>query len=538
MSETSLGAFAVLTPSQKRALEALASGADVFLTGKAGSGKSFVLNLFLDACEKAGLQTVAMAPTGTAALNLRNGSTMHRTLKLRGQVFDPHSKRRLKSTVLEAADVVVVDEVSMCRLDVFDHFWAMVEAARLKGGARQVVVVGDFYQLPPVCTKHDQPALRELYPEADSWFAFSGYAWKRAAFTTCRLEEVVRQPDPVLASNLNLAREADASCIPYFNERVVSPRLAAPKDVIRLSATNAKAAAINDMRADELVSKGAIQDVYRADIEGAVNPGDMCVPERLRLVVGARVMLCANLAEQRLGNGSLGTLVKLHADSAEVLFDSKESPVTISPKTWEIKQTVVSTKPCPDDADGEKAAKRLTSDTVGSYTQLPLKLAFAITIHKAQGKTFDSCVVDTTAFEPGMLYVALSRCSTYEGLFLNEPIERYRLKANKAVLAAEAEALPAAAGEDRARQTPRSSGGVQGTLAFDGPSSLEGEDLADVLRENLSEILKELERDLPTSKQGPSANHSAEKVSIEVPVRLAPQVRDYIAKLVQEEGEC
>ena len=421
----------MMTPSQRNAMRHLLAGEDVFLTGKAGTGKSFVMNLFLAECKNRGLQTVAMAPTGTAALNLVDGSTIHRTLRIKNGVLDPCDARQsqLRSQVLAEADVVVIDEISMCRVDLFDRVMAKVRHARKKKGAKQVVVVGDFFQLPPIAIGEEGKLLKELYPAAKTFFAFNGATWAEMGFVPCLLNEVVRQPDPELARNLNLAREGDHSCIPYFNKRAVRRVEDVPSDVLWLTSTNKFADEINSSRVEEIVKAGGAPKTFRSEEEGEVKQSDKAAPDELRIVKGARVMLAANIADLGLGNGSMGTVTSIVADGAFVLFDGRRKEVLIEPKTWDIKKTVVSSEA---DEQG-RMVRRLSAETVGRYTQLPLRLGFAITIHKAQGKTFGACAVDTRVFEAGMLYVALSRCTSYENMYLWPPISAARLYSNRDV---------------------------------------------------------------------------------------------------------
>lgn len=521
-----------LTKSQREAMRHLLAGEDVFLTGKAGTGKSFVMNLFIDQCKRAGLETVAMAPTGTAALNLIDGSTLHRTLRIRNGVLDPTDDRRsqLRSSVLKEADVVILDEVSMCRCDLFDRFMAKVRTARKLGGAKQVVVVGDFFQLPPVATKDDVPTLSELYPGAPDWFAFSGVEWPRARFSFCELTEVVRQPDPELARQLNLAREGDPSCIPYFNARAVRSIEDVPRDVLWLTATNRLAESINSDRAAELVASGRRSGVYKAESTGDVKPSDKSAPESLHLVEGARVMLVANDSENRLGNGSMGTVVRLGPDFAEVLFDGRSGTVDVCEKTWKIKKAVVTSK---DAADGKKKRK-IEYQTVGTYTQLPLKLAFAITIHKAQGKTFDRCAVHTEVFEAGMLYVGLSRCSQIGGLYVYPTISRRRLYANARVKALYSGKLfPNAEAKPQDEESLFVQPKLQSSLMFSeedivqsAPSMMTQADDQRASRQDVSSF------EGPTPY--PASPNEGDKVTLQVPASIAERVQGYIDALLAQ----
>ena len=370
-----------LTSSQNQALRVLFKGEDVFLTGEAGTGKSYVLELYIKICRRAGLQVVALAPSSTAVMNLPGGTTIGRTLGISPKTFGPDGDSFLGDPVLEVADVVILDEISMCRVDLFDRFWAMIERAREKGGAGQVVVAGDFFQLPPVVREDEQAILRRFYPTSKKFYAFEGEGWKAANFETCVLTEAVRQSDLDFIANLSLARKGDAGCIPFFNNRVVSCFDDVPDDSIRLVGTNKAANETNDACVDGLVAAGASEQDFDAVVTKGLKSTDMCVPRRLRMVVGARVMLCADLSRLKLEIGRLGTVTELHERSVSVLFDGKRESVRIGEHTWEVEKTTV--QQSAGLMIGGK--RRLTTEVIGSYTQLPLKLAFAITVHKAQG---------------------------------------------------------------------------------------------------------------------------------------------------------
>lgn len=420
------------TKGQAEAMEALRSGRNVFLSGNAGTGKSFVLNAFIEELEEMEVPYLAMAPTGIAALNLRNGSTIHRTLQVGFGLLDPHdtSRKTLVRKVLSKAKVIIIDEVSMCRIDLFERVMNMVLAAKRVSGAKQVVVVGDFFQLPPVVTDDDRHVLMQWWPGNDEGYAFKSDLWKGMGFEPHVLKEVVRQSDPEFIGQLNLARVGDGGCIDYFNRRAVSNRKRAPEDDLWLCATNRMASTINNERVEALTKGVAEAKTYVADVSGDVKASDKATDERLRLIKGARVMLLMNMPEYGLSNGSLGTVVKTGDDSVTVDFDDGLEPVEVAQKEWEVlKSKVVDSV----GKDG-KPTQELVTDTVGRFTQIPLQLAFAVTIHKSQGQTFDRCAVHSKVFGAGMLYVALSRCTTFDGLTVWPKIERSRLYANEAVI--------------------------------------------------------------------------------------------------------
>lgn len=347
------------TPGQAEAMDALLSGRNVFLSGNAGTGKSYVLNAFIEELEEREVPYLAMAPTGIAAQNLHNGTTIHRTLQVGFGVLDPHdeNKKTLTRKVLNKAEVIIIDEVSMCRIDLFERVMNMVLAA-------------------------------------------------------------------------NRARIGDRDCIGYFNERSVSDRKRAPADDLWLCATNRMASTINDERVGELERMGARARTYTAYSYGDVKPSDKPTDDKLRLVEGARVMLLANMPDHGLANGSLGTVLEAGVDCVTVEFDDCEYPVEVSEKEWKVLKSSVRDFI----GDDGNPAQELVTDTVGAFTQIPLRLAFAITIHKSQGQTFERCAVHSKVFGAGMLYVALSRCTTFDGLTVWPKIERQRLYANESVI--------------------------------------------------------------------------------------------------------
>ncbi len=218
------------------------------------------------------------------------------------------------------------------------------------------------------------------------------------------LTEVVRQSDPEFIGQLNRARIGDRDCIGYFNERSVSDRKRAPADDLWLCATNRMASTINDERVGELERMGARARTYTAYSYGDVKPSDKPTDDKLRLVEGARAMLLANMPDHGLANGSLGTVLEAGVDCVTVEFDDCEYPVEVSEKEWKVLKSSVRDFI----GDDGNPAQELVTDTVGAFTQIPLRLAFAITIHKSQGQTFERCAVHSKVFGAGMLYVAVT----------------------------------------------------------------------------------------------------------------------------------
>lgn len=424
------------TDCQREAFDALMAGGNIFLTGNAGTGKSYVLNAFIEELEERGAHYIALAPTGIAAQNLKNGTTIHRTLKIGFGVQDPtdQSRKAIGRKVLDCADVVIIDEISMCRIDLFERVMNMILASKRKTGPKQVVLVGDFFQLPPVLNDDDRRIIMRFWPGNEEGYCFRSDLWRGMGFEPHVLTETVRQTDPEFIGELNRARIGDAGCVPYFNERSISRRAQADEDDLWLCATNRMASTINEERVSALEEQGLPSRTYVADVDGDVKPSDEPTEERLHLTVGARVMMLVNRPTLDVSNGSIGTVTDLGVDCVEVLFDGQDQAVEVGANEWEICKSVVSEVE-PDPAAEPDARPGIEIETVGTFKQIPLRLAFAITIHKSQGQTFDRCVVHSKVFGAGMLYVALSRCTNYEGMTIWPKIERGRLFANAAVVA-------------------------------------------------------------------------------------------------------
>lgn len=416
-----------LTPGQQKAFDAILNHENVFLTGAAGSGKSFVVQQIL--ALKRG-QVLACAPTARAAIVI-NGATIHSTFGLRpGPIVNPE---KLKiPNVVAACDMVLIDEISMVRRDVFDAITTIIQKenqARARGTKEkntpiQFVCVGDFSQLPPVVGASEREVLAIHYGVNESTiskntFAFQSENWEKCRFSVHYLTEIVRQKDYKFVSALNQARVGDPKCVDWINQH---SNKVCPDGAIIIQGRNRDVDAYNNRKLNEIHEE---EKEYSGEIEGECGDGKsnaLPSPFKLRLKKGARVMSTYN--SPLFLNGELGTIISLNKNSVLVATDRGKTAY-IEPITWTyynygVKRTTVNHK--------------LVSKEVGHFTQIPLRLGWAVSIHKSQGQTYDSVMLNPTTWEAGMLYVALSRVRSVDNLCLIKPINKSGLLTSKEVV--------------------------------------------------------------------------------------------------------
>jgi len=419
----------VLTDEFRHALDLLAGGRHVFLTGKAGTGKSTLIRHFMADTER---NVVVVAPTGIAALNV-DGYTIHRLFGFRPTTTlddirsGGYRPGRFTKT-LASLQTLIVDEASMVRADTFDMVAAALErfgpAPGTPFGGVQIVLVGDLYQLPPVVNEHESGFFSGV-PYETPYF-FSAHCFDRAQFPTVSLTTVFRQlGDDRMTAILNEIREgvllghaqeqlnarADADFVPPDDELWLT-----------LAPTNRLVTARNRQHLQRLPGD---EFVHQARSSGDLSLFDPPVEETLRFKVGAQIMMLTNDQGNRWVNGTIGRVVGVGYDRygavVEVEF-ADGSCAEVPPFTWEATRPVLS-------------GGSLGREVVGSYTQLPFKLAWAITIHKSQGQTLPRLMVDLTGgmFSTGQLYVALSRCTSLAGLVLKRPVLPKDLKTDRRI---------------------------------------------------------------------------------------------------------
>lgn len=408
------------------------TGVNLFLTGKAGTGKTTFLRKLQKQSYK---RMVVVAPTGVAAINA-GGVTIHSFFQLDLVPFipdpgiqrkeEPYKFNKDKINIIKSLDLLVIDEISMVRadlLDAVDYVLKRVRKSRLPFGGVQLLMIGDIQQLPPVVRDED---IRVLSPYYTSLFFFHSIALKQTNYACIELKHIFRQSDQVFIDILNKIREnnIDDETLQTLNKRVrpdFKPQ--SEENYIILTTHNNQARNINDKRLSELKGK---KHLYEATISGNFPKMAFPTEETLELKEGAQVMFIKNdpSAEKRFYNGKIGVVHRLDGEKIEVKLDDIEQPIIVEPMEWENKKYSI-----------DKTTKEIKEEVEGVFMQYPLRLAWAITIHKSQGLTFDKVIVDAgLAFTHGQVYVALSRCKTLEGLVLSSQIDRGSLFSNHEIL--------------------------------------------------------------------------------------------------------
>jgi ATP-dependent DNA helicase PIF1 len=378
------------------------SNKNIFITGKAGTGKSSLINHIKKKTHK---NLIVLAPTAIAALNI-NAKTIHSFFNFPFHVITPDViKKHYNKKLIKQIDTILIDEVSMLRPDIIDAIDLTLQITRENKdpfGGIQIILVGDLYQLPPVVTNNEVDVMNTLYP--DGYFFFNSNIIKKIDLIKFELSEVFRQSDTKLISLLDRARKAmlDDDDLMVFNQRLVKNDFIVPEEVLTLSTNNYKVNSINASNLKNIQSK---EFVYHAEIDGRYT--GVPVDEELKIKVGAQVMLVKN--GKNWVNGTLATIDKLTKN--EIYIKVKDEVYLLEPEKWEKFEYTISDK-------------KISSSVSATFTQYPLKLAWAATIHKCQGQTFENIVIDMDygAFAHGQTYVALSRVVSLDGLFLRKPL--------------------------------------------------------------------------------------------------------------------
>lgn len=418
----------------------------IFLTGKAGTGKTTFLKKIPEKTHK---QFLVVAPTGIAALNA-GGVTIHSQFLLPHGTFLPERKMPLnlhgsgnyidqdtlarkhplnsaRKQVLRSIDLLVIDEVSMLRADLLDAIDYRLKAARgnfnRSFGGVQLLLIGDLFQLPPVVKRDEQVVLENYY--SSPWF-YDSKALRNSDFVYIELDKIFRQADEDFISILNNLRNncPTVSDIKQLNSYYrTAEEISALEEVITLTTHNYKA---NELNQRMLRSLNTPSCFFEAQVNGDFPESMFPVAQRLELKEGAQIMFIKNDSEEKAYfNGKLATVISISKNEITVKMAGQENEYTLKKELWKNRKYTVSTE-----------TQELEEDVIGAFEQFPIKLAWAITVHKSQGLTFEKAIIDVgQAFADGQVYVALSRLRSLDGLILRSPINPAVVSTNTNIVA-------------------------------------------------------------------------------------------------------
>lgn len=415
----------------------------VFLTGKAGTGKTTFLRHIKNTTHK---NTAVVAPTGVAAINA-GGSTLHSLLQLPFGMYIPnehaplpesttdeyHNRHSLlrkvkisnkRRKMIQALELLIIDEVSMVRADLLDMADTLLRYVRkqpaLPFGGLQLLYIGDMFQLPPVVREADRPILAQYYK---SPYFFDAKVIQQAPPVYLELTTVYRQRDESFVTLLNQVRNncLDAAGLQILTSRYL-PHFEAPKgeQYITLTTHNYQADNINGEALNRL---GGKPFVYKAEVQGDFPQHMYPIDEQLKIKAGAQVMFVKNDQEKRYYNGKIGLVTEVDNETIKVQCKGETETIDVPKEVWRnIRYTY------------DKNNREVTEEELGTFTQYPLRLAWAITVHKSQGLTFEKAIIDAgKSFEAGQVYVALSRCTSLEGMVLRSALSPQILFTNERI---------------------------------------------------------------------------------------------------------
>lgn len=410
----------IITDEFKACLDEVDKGTNVFITGKAGTGKSTLLRLICT--ETIDKNIAVVAPTGVAALNV-DGTTIHKFFGFRPDLTAELLKYRPPADI-QHLDMLIIDEASMLRADVIGMVDTSLKRAkknRLPFGGIQLILIGDLFQLPPVV---DREEVRDTYYATD--FFFSSPAFTAGEFKKIELTRVFRQREQQFIDVLNSIRDGSVGDehLQLLNTRYDPTHMHSnehsnsnTQQQITLATTNKKIDEINLMRLEDLPGSAI---TYKAAMAGDWDKKKHKGQEEIQLKPGAQVMLLVN--QDGYANGTIAEVKKVKSKSVTVYIPDQDETKVIEPHFWETFKS-------------RRKNGTIIKEVVGTFKQLPLKLAWAVTVHKSQGLTFDNVVFDPSRiFDNGQTYVALSRCTSLAGLTLTNPIEQRHVKVSPAVI--------------------------------------------------------------------------------------------------------
>lgn len=399
----------IMTPEIELTLQYIAEGRNVFVNGKAGTGKSHLIKWLEDNCNKS---IAITSPTGISAINI-NGSTIHSFFGINPYEKDMskfHERNWFVRKKLLETDIIIIDEISMVRADTFDII-NIICKANLNNpkpfGGKQIICFGDLSQLPPVLTDEDYERYYEQY---DGLYFFDSMSFDPSIWSSVELKKIFRQNDQEFIDLLNNVRDSENihNTLTKLNERVLDVD---ESTITTLVPYKKQEREINQRRLNMIKGKS---ETYSAKIKDKFPSNKFPVEEHITLKVGALVMTTMNDKDKGIVNGSIGIVEDLTETEITVRIIDKNNERTVKLNKWKW-----------ENYEYKVSKGKMSKTRVGTFLQFPVQLAWAMTIHKSQGKTMEKLLLDKGRgmFANGQTYVALSRCTSFEGLYLSKPLD-------------------------------------------------------------------------------------------------------------------
>lgn len=403
----------------------------IFLTGGAGTGKStFIKYLKNNLKSELNKNCIVLAPTGVAAVNI-GGQTIHSFFGFKTDVFESKEIKRLKKNpVLDHTDLIIIDEISMVPSWMIDHIDYALKLWCDKSkpfGGKQMLLIGDCFQLPPILD--GDKAKQKFFERWKSPFFFAGKVFKKLDVKAIQLKKIYRQegdePFIHMLNRIRICEQGYEKDIDFLNSNCfIETRLGTknvPEECLLLTTKNRDAEKFNTIKMLNLKQNGADFKTFEGFVNGNFNFKHFLTPQTLELCIGAKVMVTKNITGQALANGDMGKVTDFGVDDVEVEIKGKK--YRLGRETWNSIRY-----------EWDENPKTIKQITEGSFSQIPLKLGWAVTIHKSQGLTLDAIVIDACdAWDSGQVYVALSRAKTLNGILLRQKIPPCVVKANKCI---------------------------------------------------------------------------------------------------------